>query len=208
MSSKSHIRKESLSSEILVSRVYEAEFQKEGTLTAELKQTVDTKSFYPTKSVTTSLQDNIFTIENFGFKEQEFDSRETRVAWISVPLGSTEESVKQQLESFPDAVIYKILSNHPILSEEDKHIIASGEFSMTKDTVADKQAVRYPKEHESAGELIYDNNGKIQYRRTAFSKETKIDEDYRTEDPSKFYASPDLLAEINGTNFIIDDQSI
>lgn len=208
MSSKSHIRKETQSSEILVSRVYESDFQKEGTLTAELKQTVDTKSFYPTKSVTTSLQDNIFTIENFGFKEQEFDSRETRVAWISVPLGSTEESVKTQLESFPDAVIYKILSNHPILSEEDKHIIESGEFSMTKDTVADKQAVRYPKEHESAGELIYDNSGKIQYRRTAFSKEAKIDEDYRTEDPSKFYASPDLLAEISGTNFIIDDQSI
>lgn len=47
METTSKIRKEVSKSEINVSRVYSSDYQKEGTLTAELKQTIKTTSFYP-----------------------------------------------------------------------------------------------------------------------------------------------------------------
>lgn len=208
MSSQSKIRKEVSVSNISVSRVYQTEFDKEGTITAELKQTVTTKSYYPTKSVSNSLQDNIFDASDFGFQEQEFESKDTRVAWIAVPIGSTPESVSKQLESFSKANIYKVLSNHPILSEEDKFAIEDPTLEVTKELIAEKQAVRYSKDHEKAGQLVLDINGKIQYRRTAFSKSGHEDIDKRTVNPSDCYLTDVLKAELNGEVHIVEGQSI
>ena len=73
----SGIRKEVSVSGIVVSRVYKSDFQKDGTLTAELKQTISTDSFYPSKSVSNSMQGNIFAMEDFGFTEQKFENNET-----------------------------------------------------------------------------------------------------------------------------------
>lgn len=208
MSSKSNIKKEKIVSTISVARVYQTEFDKEGTITAELKQTVTTKSYYPTKSVSNSLQDNIFDATDFGFQEQVYESKDTRVAWIAVPVGSTVESVTKQLEIFSNANIYKVLSNHPILTEEDKFAIEDATLNVTKEMIATKQAVRYPKDHEKAGELVLDVFGKIQYRRTAFSKAGSVDIDNRTKDPADCYLTDILKAEINGVNHVIQGQSI
>jgi hypothetical protein len=52
------VRKTTIKGELEISRVYAASYQKEGTLTAEIKQTVTTKSYYPSKSVSSNFQDN------------------------------------------------------------------------------------------------------------------------------------------------------
>lgn len=208
MSSNSKIRKTKSVSTISVARVYQAEYDKERTITAELKQTVTTKSYYPTKSVSNSLQDNIFETTDFGFQEQEYESKDTRVAWILVPVDSSVETVTKQLETFPQANIYKVLSNHPILTEEDKFAIEDPTLQVTKESIANKQAVRYPKEHEKAGELVLDVYGKIQYRRTAFSKAGSVDIDSRTKDPADCYLTDELKAELNGTVYLIEGQTI
>ena len=83
------IRKEVKTSSIAVSRVYAANYQKEGTLTAELKQTITVDSYYPAKSVSNSFQDSLFPTKAFGFEEKNYTAEETRVAWIPVPAGST-----------------------------------------------------------------------------------------------------------------------
>ena len=52
---------------IVVAEIRVADFQKAGTKTAVLKQTITTVSSYRTKSVTSDMQDNIFGLEDFGF---------------------------------------------------------------------------------------------------------------------------------------------
>lgn len=204
-SDNSRIRKEVSSSPLTVSRVYTSDYQKEGTLTAELKQTITTKSFYPSKSVANSLQDNIFSMSDFGFEETAYENKETRVAWIDVPVGSTQESVQQIIDGMNDARLYRVLQNHPILADTDDLAIANPEIPVTKDMYANKQAVRFSDNSDNAGELALDKNGKIQYRKVFFTKQAKEDQDWRTDD-EHFYASPELAAELN--NVAIESQSL
>lgn len=192
------IRKEHVKSKIVVSRVYTSEFQKEGTLTAELKQTIATKAYYPSKSVTNSLNDNIFSTTDFGFSEQEFSTTETRVAWIDVPLGSTIESVQTRIDAMKDLTLYRIMSNKPIIADTEQYAIDSPELNVTVDTIANRQVVRYPDNHETnPGEIILDVHGKVQYRRIAFSKTLKEDQDKRTEEVTDVYVSPEIEMELN-----------
>jgi len=205
---ENRIKKEISKSEITVNRVYTSEYQKEGTLTAELKQTVLTKSYYPTKSVKNSINGNIFSSEDFGFEETEYKSNETRVAWIDVPLNSTVESVKAKLQTVKGANLYRILSNKPIIADTEKYAIENPQLNVTIDTFSERQVVRYPDNSEKAGELALDKNGKIQYRRIAFSVNSAEDQDLRTKEPSDFYASPALVAELNNVEHIMEGQSL
>lgn len=189
------ITKNVTKSGIEVFRVYESEWQKEGTLTAELKQTVKTVSLYPSKSVSNNMQDNIFGNEEFGFENKEYVNEETRVAWIDVPLGSTVESVVEKLNKFPAATIYKVLSNKPILN--DSQVYAIKAELTTQDVIGDRQVVRYPKEHEDAGSLVLDNNGKIQYRVACFKTTATEDIDARTAEMQDVYMTPNVAAEFN-----------
>lgn len=207
-SQKNEIKKEVSKSAINVSRVYSSDYQKEGTLTAELKQVVSTKSYYPSKSVTNSLNGNIFSTDDFGFEDKEFENKETRVAWIDVPAGSSEEAVKAKLATVKDATLYKILSNKPILSDSDKYAVDNDELDVTIDNFANKQVIRYPQGHSNAGQLVTDKNGKVQYRRIAFATNLVEDQDLRTEDPTDFYASPEIEAELNSTVHIMEGQSL
>jgi hypothetical protein len=200
------IRKEISKDGLAVSRVYKSDYQKENTLTAELKQTVITKSYYPSKSVANNMQDNIFGSKEFGFKEQEFTNNEKRVAWIDVPEGMTPEAVAKKLESFPDATLYRVLSNHPILT--DNQVYAIGVGLTTKDVFAENQIVRYPEGSENAGKLALDNNGKPQYRAIFFSNTAKEDQDMRTEAANDAYVSQAIAAEINIGNHIVTDQKL
>jgi hypothetical protein len=177
--------------------VYVSDFQKEGSLTAELKQEIVTTSFYPTKQISTNLQDNIFSAADFNYKEEEFKSNETRVAWIDVPVGSTVESVTLKLAVFKNANLYKILGNRPILNTNQMYAISTR--ITTEDAFADKQVLRYPKGSDKAGRLIIDKHAKVQYRTIMFMSTGAEDVDYRTADASDVYMSASIEAEVNST---------
>ena len=197
---ESQVRHEVTVGTLEVSRVYTGNYQKEGTLTAELKQVVTTKSHYPKKSVTTNMQDNPFATEDFGFEEQEFTNNETRVAWIDVPANATVESVKAKLAEFPKANLYKVLANKPILSDAQQYGISAN--LTTKDIIGNSQAIRYPEDHSDAalrGKLILDPKGKVQYRAVFFLTKGGVDVDHRSADPSDFYATPEIAAELGMT---------
>lgn len=205
--SENRIEKNVTFGAIEVSRVYESQYQKEGTVTAELKQTVKTKSLYPEKSVTSNFQDNIFSNEEFGFAKKEYDSEEVRVAWLDVPVGSTVESVQAKLNALPQARLYKILSNHPLISDNQAAGINRG-FT-TKDIIANGQAVRYSANHETmAGKLIPDTNGKVQYRGVYFKANTIEDMDKRTADVADVYLTPELQAELNQVSATVTQDTI
>lgn len=190
------VRKEISKSNLEVTRVYTADYQKEGTMTAEIKQTVITKSYYPSKSVSSNLQDNPFATSEFGFSEKEYVAGEKRVAWIDVPVGSTIESVAAKLATLPNATIYKALANKPILSDNQVYAIGAGLTS--KDIIANRQVVRYPTGHPQAGQIILDPQGKVQYKATYFKTSAVADMDMRNADPIDFYATPEMNAELAG----------
>ena len=202
------VRKEISKGALEVSRVYAADYQKEGTLTAEIKQTITTKSYYPSKSVSNNLQDNPFNTSEFGFSENEYTAQETRVVWVDVPVGSTVESVAAKLASLPDANIYKMLANKPILSDNQLYAIGAG--LTTKDIIADKQVVRYPTGHPQAGQIILDPQGKVQYKATYFKTTAMADQDLRTADVNDYYATPNMNVELAGimTSVAADQDSL
>lgn len=182
--------------------LYKSEFQKEGTLTAQFRQVVVTDSLYPTKQVASDLQSNLFSVDDFGFEKKAFQNNEARIAWIDVPEGTTEEQIKQKLEkaNANGATLYRILSNSPILTNHQKFSVQSGQ--RTLDYYANQQVVRYPEKHPQAGQLAL-TNGKPQYRRIFFWDSPMDDQDARTADPTDFYASPEILMEMQGaTSFV------
>ena len=184
-------------SKIEVSRIYKADFQKEGSETCELKQTVKAISFYPSKSVKSNLGDNLFEASEFGYSEQEFKQERTDVAWIIVPEGITVDTVKAMLAKVDKATLYRIISNHPILTDNQRYSISQG--LKTMDDFADAQVMRYgtTTDEHNEGDLVLDSNGKPQYKACFFSKEAKSDIDLRTSDPKDFFASTSIYAEMN-----------
>jgi hypothetical protein len=193
---ENRVRKEISKGSLEISRVHATAYQKEGTLTAEIKQTVTTKSYYPSKSVSNNMQDNPFSNAEFGFSEQEYSSEEKRVAWVDVPVGSTSETVASKLALVPTATICKVLANRPITTDSQNYAITAGLTTM--DAIADKQVVRYPVGHPQAGSLILDPNGKVQYKATFFKNTATEDSDLRTSDPADYYASAAIKVEMVG----------
>lgn len=175
------------------------EYQKAGTKTLEVRQTVTTVSKYPSARVSNNLQSNIFATEEFGFESQEYTSKEERVAWILVPEAATEEAIKAKLEAANKAggTLYRVLSNEPILSDDQLYAISQG--LRTKDQFAERQVLRFPENEQTkangtAGKLILDVNGNVQYRRVYFWHEAKADMDLR--DPNKVYMSSAIEQEV------------
>lgn len=189
------ITKSVTSSPLNVTKIYKSDYQKEGTITAEIKQTVTTMTSYPSKSVSNDMQDNVFGNKDFGFTTKDYQNVENRVAWIDVPADSTEELVKAKLASFPKACLYKVLSNRPILTDSQKYAIE--QKLTTLDVIGARQVVRYPDAHPKAGSIVPDTNGKVQYRQIFFKSSEMEDLDKRTENAEDFYASAEILAEIN-----------
>ena len=168
---------------------------KEGTMQAMLKQQVTTVSHYPTKSVSNSKSSALFSMSDFGFAEQEFTNVSNRVAFVAIPMGLTPEEVLAVLPK--EACIYVEKSNHPILTDEQKYAIQSGQ--RTLDQFADVQVVRYPKDHEDAskaGKVVLDKNGKVQYRQCYYFATTKEDIDNRNSIVGDMYVSPAINAEL------------
>lgn len=194
------VRKEVSKSEVSVDKVYKGEYQKEGTMTAQLRQTVKTDTFYPSKQVSNSHQDNPFSLEEFGFSETKYENQEQRVAWLDIPQGLSVEDVLGRIPA--EACLYKILSNRPILTDSQNYAIE--QELRTLDNFADSQIVRYGENHEKAGQIVPDANGKPQYRAVFFSSTAKEDIDLRDADPVNSYASDAIKAEMQGAGAIIN----
>lgn len=204
------IRKETITGPINLRRIYKADFQKEETLTAELEQEVVTKSFYPSKKVASDMQSSLFSTEEFGFSEQEFTSTEKRIAWVLVPPSKSEAEVKAMLVAAAKngAVIYRVLSNAPVLDENQKYAINAG--IRTIDDFAKTQVVRVPENEETvangtANHLLLDKAGNVQYRRTFYWKTKIADVDSR--DAVNVYMSPEIEAELKGAS-IMEGQNL
>lgn len=201
----SGIRKETKKSKIVAEKLYVSNFQKPGTLTAQIRQQIETKSFYPSKKVDSDMQANIFSAADCGFGEQEFTSTEERVAWIPVPSTIKLAEVQAKLDAaFANgACIYRVLSNQPILDENQKYGITQG--LVTKDHLANSQVVRYPEDHATEPNgLVKDKAGNVQYRRTFFWNSAKEDVDARD---GQVYLSAELKAELEGAS-VMEGQTI
>lgn len=182
---------------VTFSRLFASEYQKLGSKTLEIKQLISTTMYYPTKKFNSDLQDALFTESDFGVEENGYETTETRVAWIPVPANYNEAQVKQIVANLPkEACIYKILSNCPILTDNQRQAVNQG--LKTMDDFADAQAIRYPNNSEFAGELILDAAGRVQYKRTFFSKTAQEDIDERTN--GKEYVSNALAEEFEGAS--------
>lgn len=225
---------------VTVDRVFASEFQKAGSLTAQVRQVITKKSWYPTKQPTDSLTNNLFDTRDFGYEEQEFTSEENRVAFILVPTNQTQESVQALIDGIierntavktamraenvtshtqlkPETVtklksdhkisahewenlnltnpcVYKVLSNHPILSTQQVDAIRRG--IRTKEDIAENQVIRYGKGDVLEGNLITDSYGKPQYKRNVFSKFLVEDEDKRTSDLNDYFTTDVIAAEL------------
>lgn len=191
---ENQIRKETTRSAITVDKVEKTMYSKSGIESAQLRQEVKTRTSYPTAKVGSSLEDNLFNVNEFNISAKDYESSETRIAWIDVPQGTTIEQVTERLKNAPTARIYKILSNNPILHDGQKQAIQSG--LKTMDDFADSQVVRYPATHPTmANQIILDKNGKVQYRANFFSLTAKDDEDLRTND-DQCYMSEAIKAEV------------
>lgn len=176
---------------------FESEFQKEDTLTSQLRQVVTTTSYYPAKKVSNEMNGGLFGAEEFGFAEQVFTSTENRVAWIPVPKTVTEAQIKAKLDAAnkAGACIYRVLSSAPIISKDQQWSIDTGRRSL--DSFANAQVMRYPEGHDEEGKLIL-NNDKVQYRKTFFSETAKEDIDMRG--TTEEYHSTEIEAELKGAS--------
>lgn len=184
---------------ITLDRLYANTFQKEGTLTAQLRQIVKVKSYYPTKKTASDMQEGLFTTAEFGFAEQEFVNVENRVAFLLVPANATEAMIQAKLDAAnaKKACIYRVLSTEPILDENQRYAVDNHLNDMTLDRVANSQVMRYPAGHEQEQQLIL-WKGVPQYRRTFFWNSPMADQDARSADPAKQYVSPEIQEELLG----------
>lgn len=192
------------------SRVYVNDYQKEGTKTLEVKQVVHTETSYPSKKTQTSMNGGLFSAEEFGFTPKVYPSTETRTGWVLVPVNASEESIKANLEAAikNGATLYRVLSNAPILDENQLFAIASPNIARTKDDFANKMVVRYPDNHEDEskhGKLILDGAGNPQYRRIFYWGTHRDDEDQRG---GEVYLTPEIKAELAGASAGFAGQTI
>lgn len=179
------MEKTSTFSPVVVESVERNQFS--GKLQARISSVETIISVYGIKNGASSLDSQIFSTKDFG--EGETHKNESkRVFFLSVPeTMDTIEKVQEHLKKFPNLHLFRILSNKPILSDEDLASIKNGK--LTLDTKANNQVVR-------------DNGGKIvpfgdkpQYKRICLSTEFREDEDLR--DSGDAYTSPEIWEEMH-----------
>ena len=184
-------------SKITIDSVSASQYQKAGTLTAQLRQVVTTTTVYPSVKINDGMSDSLFGSSEFTQVEegQTYENTENRVAWINVPAGTTVQAVQAKLDALyaagKEPCIMKKISNHPILSDGQKTAIAKGYKTM--DDFANKQVIRYGGNHQLAGSLILDDNGNPMYKRTMFIGD-KV-EDENDCHPDNVFMSAEIAAE-------------
>lgn len=193
-------------SPITVDRVYAAERQKEGFLTAQIRQVITTKASYAEKKVSSNLRDSLYSNEELEIKSDPYLSYDNRVDFIQVKIDSTVESVQKDLDKAykAGACIYKILSSEPVIDDNQQSGVDRG--LMTMDQYANKYVARKPSKDGVKGDIILDVHGLPFYRRTFYSNTPKADQDLR--DPSKSYMSPEIKMEVQGAGAVYEDQPL
>lgn len=198
--------------ELTFGSIYKSMYQKEDTLTVELRQVVRTVTAYPTQRVTNNMNATIMPLESFKIKPKTYDSTEERVAWVNVHVDTTEEQAKAAVEAMKavGACIYRVLSCAPILTKDQEFAMSDASNlpnKRTLDNYADQQVCRYPtkpdasgKVHPQAGQLILDGKGRPMYRKTFFWDGPRNDEDRR--DTVAPYLSPAIAAEMVGASVL------
>lgn len=183
---------------IFVSRIFESKFQKGNTLTAELKQTVHSSITYPPKkSVANKVLDNPFLNEESVGKT--FTRSKTFVAFLDVDEDLSIEDAQKVIDNYPNAIIYKILSNHPILTSSQRLALDSMEDKELRqqryDLIANRQLI------VKKGRIILDSFGKPQYLATFYSNDFKEDEDHRNSNPEDYYKNKYVETHLNLLEF-------
>lgn len=163
------MEKTSTFSPVVVETVEKNQFS--GKLQARISSIETIISVYGIKNGASSLDSQIFSTKDFG--EGETHKNESkRVFFLSVPDNmDTVEKVQEHLKKFPNLHLFRILSNKPILSNEDLASINNGK--LTLDTKANNQVVR-----DNEGKIV-PFEGKPQYKRICLSTEFREDEDLR-----------------------------
>lgn len=185
---------------IMLDLIKVSDFQKAGTKTAQLRQNVTTTSFYASKQANDSLTESFYKNDDFGYAEQPFTSVQNRVVFMNIPVSETEEGLQLKLAAAPQARIYRILSNHPILTSQQENAISRG--LKTKAEFANKQVRKFPEGAivngvDVSGQLILDE-GKVQYAVLKFNATGKADENYKTSDPADMYLTPEIETMLTG----------
>lgn len=182
---------------ITVERVEPHKFKKD-LMTIMLKQQVTTTTYYPGAAINNSLNSSLFGEKTSNTTPESYPSVENRYALVNTEnVDVTVEQAQEALKNMPNAVLYKILSNHPILSAEDKAAIESSDINFTKVDLALKQITRYPKGHDLEGEVIV-KDGKVMYRRICFSDVAQEDIDKRNNDISDQYMPEEIESLLKG----------
>ena len=177
---------------ILVHSVEDHKF-KDNQKQITIKQVVNKETIYQTRRISNSLNDSIFEEDNQVSNSEPLFSKETRVVFRPTKnMSATKESVEDQFKKYPEATLYRIMSNHPILIKDDEEDIKAG--FKTKVQIAVSQICKYPTGHEKEGQVILTDQNKVQYRRIAFSTTFKEDIDYRNNDPKDMYVPEEIKA--------------
>ena len=198
---------------ITIDNIKTSQFTKKGTLTAQIRQQVITKTSYPAVNTNDGVTSDIFAgeFENVGIGK-EYSNTENRVAFITVPDTCTVQMLQNKLNGLVQAgkqpVIMKIVSNRPILTDNQKASIASQ--LKTMDDYANTQAIRFSKHNTegNANKLILDDNQNVLYKRTFFQADKVAD--VNTCDPNDTYVSPQLEEEMKAvliTNSVLQDSN-
>ncbi len=208
----SGITKNTSKSAISINSIKATQYQKDGTETAELKQVLTTVATYPSKRVGSEMSPSMFAMSDFGFEGESYTTTETRIGWIDVPVGISPEDVLKKIEE-NKGVLYKVLSNRPIITSNQKYAIANGQRTLAD--FANRQVVRFPKEHATTpNQIIKDKNGKVQYKAVFFYPGEQPDMDLRTPELDDVFVSPEIQAELTGSvvatqaTVLAEDQAI
>ena len=190
---------------IMLDLIKTSDFQKSGTKTAQLRQSVTKVSYYASKQANDNLTESFYSNSDFGYGEQPFTSKEERVVFMNIPVVETEEGLKAKLANAPKARIYKILSHFPILTSAQENAISRG--LKTRNEFANKQCIKYGEGTvingvDVSGQLIL-FNGKPQFKVTKFSVSGKADEDLRPSETG-FYSTPEIETMMTG-EVVIED---
>jgi hypothetical protein len=167
---ENQVKKEQTFSAISVDSVSPNPY-KDSVLSAQIRQSIITKTTYPGKNVANDKQDSLFAAAAFGGEPKVYEKTQTRVAWIDVPLGTTKAQVEAKLAALGDkGRIYQIVSTdiQDCLTDGHRFQIAEGnlllEDAMNKRTIALKDD-----DGNLTGEVACDDDGIVLYRALYFS---------------------------------------
>lgn len=192
--------------DVFCSEVKISQYQKSGTMTAQLRQVITTNTTYPSVQISDGISDTLFGSQDFNLPTgKSFANDSTRVYFMNVPTHVNGQPMNVQLVNKmlgdlkaqgKQITLQKVISNSPILTAGQESAIANPSINKTKADFAESQAVRYPKQHAQAGQLVLDSEGNVMYRRIFFFD--KIVEDVNNcNGNSEIYISPKLEAELN-----------